>query len=547
MLAHARRARNPRVPYAHLQSREHPDFGRSLARVLYSRRVETSSAKTTSVPYYVRPKVQLFKMPSRTHLRTSALILGLTLIFFCTAPRARAQDEDFDEGAPDPIKLVKQGRAAHARGVQDKSPEQFQLALEFYEQAIKLSPDNAEAEFLRGTTLVALERKADAEKAFRRAMELSPDWLLPPAALGELLVRDPARTREAEEVIRRAVQLDPNSLPLLYALAELRRRAGDRQGALEFLRRATADESATAAMWIARAELEKETNDTASALKSLTRAITIDPANPFVLYTRAGLYIAAKDFEHAAKDLQSLEEFAKTDPSLALNVAAFYARMDDKTNARRIIESMPEPARSSREARGLVASLTEVDCVDTPEAREALERRLLEEPNNASLYGCLGSLYRTTDPPRSLAYWKRAAEIDQSSVKYVTGYASALIQLRRFQDAAVILDRILKVAPDDYTARANFATALYELKLYKPAIAEYNWMLTRRPELAIIQFFIGTAHDHLEEYPEALVAYEAFLARADAQVNQLEIDKVKLRLPSLRNQIKRGEGVKKKG
>ena len=47
-------------------------------------------------------------------------------------------------------------------------------------------------------------------------------------------------------------------------------------------------------------------------------------------------------------------------------------------------------------------------------------------------------------------------------------------------------------------------------------------------------------------YREALAAYETFLARADAQKNQLEIDKVNLRLPSLRNQIKRGEGPKKK-
>jgi tetratricopeptide (TPR) repeat protein len=96
-------------------------------------------------------------------------------------------------------------------------------------------------------------------------------------------------------------------------------------------------------------------------------------------------------------------------------------------------------------------------------------------------------------------------------------------------------------------ARANYATALYELKLYRQALDEYAWMSTARPELAVIHFFVGTAHDRLGEYEEALRAYETFLARADARANQLEIDKVNLRLPSLRNQIKRGEGVKRKG
>jgi len=43
---------------------------------------------------------------------------------------------------------------------------------------------------------------------------------------------------------------------------------------------------------------------------------------------------------------------------------------------------------------------------------------------------------------------------------------------------------------------------------------------------------------------QALDAYEAFLSRADARANELEIEKVNLRLPSLRRQIRRGEGVK---
>jgi hypothetical protein len=67
-----------------------------------------------------------------------------------------------------------------------------------------------------------------------------------------------------------------------------------------------------------------------------------------------------------------------------------------------------------------------------------------------------------------------------------------------------------------------------------------------KPDLAATYFFIATAHDYLGEYPAALAAYETFLARADEQTNKLEIEKVNLRLPSLRNQVKRGEGVKQK-
>ena len=59
-------------------------------------------------------------------------------------------------------------------------------------------------------------------------------------------------------------------------------------------------------------------------------------------------------------------------------------------------------------------------------------------------------------------------------------------------------------------------------------------------------YFIATSHDFLREYVQALAVYEMFLAKADAKTNQLEIDKVRLRLPGLRRQIQLGEGVKKK-
>ncbi len=100
--------------------------------------------------------------------------------------------------------------------------------------------------------------------------------------------------------------------------------------------------------------------------------------------------------------------------------------------------------------------------------------------------------------------------------------------------------------PENYAARANFATALYESKRYAEAIPEYEWIVNAKPEIAVAHYFIATSHDYLGEYPEALASYEKFLSTADAKTNQLEIEKVKLRLPTLHRQIQLGEGVKKK-
>jgi tetratricopeptide (TPR) repeat protein len=87
---------------------------------------------------------------------------------------------------------------------------------------------------------------------------------------------------------------------------------------------------------------------------------------------------------------------------------------------------------------------------------------------------------------------------------------------------------------------------LYESKRYQEAIPEYEWIVTTKPEISVAHYFIATSHDYLGEYPEALRSYEKFLSVADPKTNQLEIDKVKLRLPLLRRQIQLGEGAKKK-
>ena len=102
------------------------------------------------------------------------------------------------------------------------------------------------------------------------------------------------------------------------------------------------------------------------------------------------------------------------------------------------------------------------------------------------------------------------------------------------------------MSPENYAAHANLATALYESKRYQEAIPEYQWILNAKPDVAVAHYFIATSHDYLGEYPEALASYEKFLSVADAKTNQLEIDKVNLRLPTLRRQIQLGEGAKKK-
>src|SRR6185369_15700220 len=198
---------------------------------------------------------------------------------------------------------------------------------------------------------------------------------------------------------------------------------------------------------------------------------------------------------------------------------------------------------------GVVGTPEEIEAANSTDpatARKALEKLLEKNPRNAMLLGRLGASYRVDDPARSLEFYRSAAEIQPDRPEYALGYGATLVQARRFPEAVHILRQVVRATPDNYAAHANLAIALYESKRYPEAIPEYEWILTNKPDAAVAHYFIATAHDYLGEYPEALASYEKFLSVSDAKTNQLEIDKVKLRLPSLQRQIKLGEGAKKK-
>jgi tetratricopeptide (TPR) repeat protein len=471
------------------------------------------------------------------------LLVATCFALLSICPGVRAQTVDvFGDDAADPVRLFERGQSAHARGELEK-------ALAFYEQALKVRPEFPEAEFQRGNALASLGRLAEADAAFRRAISLKKNWSLPYSALGIVLVRQ-NRDKEAEQFFNQALTVDNKDNIALRMLAELRLRAGDPKSALDFAKRATANAEAPAAAWVALALAEKANSNTPGAKAALDHVLASEPENVAALLERADLFTDEKNFELAIADLKVAAKLKPADKAVASRLAYALQQEGKTEEAQSVaksagIETQP-PANETGGVTGTPEEIEAANSTDPAVARKALVKLLEKNPRSALLLSRLGASYRTDDPARSLDYYRRAAEIQPDAPEYALGYAAALVQARRFAEAVGILRQVVKAKPDNYVARANLATALYEAKRYADAIPEYEWILTAKPEIVVAHYFIATSHDYLGEYPEALVSYEKFLSVADPKTNQLEIDKVKLRLPTLRRQIQLGEGVKKK-
>lgn len=466
--------------------------------------------------------------------------LIVSLVFACVTTTCAAQTEAALGDDPDPVRLFERGQAAHARG-------EFDRALELYEEALKVRPEFPEAEFQKGTALLSLNRLPEAEPAFRRAIELRKNWSLPYSALGVLLTR---LNRDAEAVpfLEQALQLDKNDTLALRVLASLRLRAGNNAEALRLAQSATSGTEAPASAWLVRAQAERASGDKLGAKTSLSRALQLEPENVAALVESGDLALDQNDYEGAIESLKAADRISKGDKQIAARLALAHERAGKTEEARRIATAAgivnEDPAKPHIE--GTAEEIAAANSDDPLISRKALEKLLEKNPRNPMLFARLGASYRTDDPKRALQFYHRAAELQPANPEYATGYAAALVRARRFGEAAAILSKVIAAHPDNYTAHANLATALYEQKLYAAAIPEYQWLLRAKPDAFVAYYFIGSAHDYLGEYREALSSYESFLERADANTNQLEIEKVQLRLPLLRRQVKRGEGVKRK-
>lgn len=461
---------------------------------------------------------------------------ALLLVFSLTASLAQSSEDDTD-----PIKLFELGQDAHARG-------ELERAIELYGQAIELRPEFPEAEYQRASALVSLGRYPEAEKSLRRAIELRPEWALPLALLGDIMVGQD-RFADAELYLAKALKLEPNNFDALIALAELRlvTKASREVLAqlLDQLRRATSQPNAPAGVWRARASVERMLGDKDAALSSYIHASDIDPRNSATFMERAEILASKGEIENAIESAKKAQRIAPSSIQVATGLARLYLQAGNCADASRTLDELDAVTKRPNETaslRGVIA----LECATGDKERSALEAALTKEPRNPEILARLCQIHRKDDPARAIEYCRRALEIRPRDVNYGTSYAAALVQARRFLDAVTVLRRVLEVAPDKFVAHANLAIALFELKRFPEALIEYKWIRETKPETTAAYFFIAVIHDKMGEYQEALSGYQDFLARADAELFKLEIDKVNLRLPALRNQIKHGHGAKKK-
>ncbi len=469
---------------------------------------------------------------TRTNFRSQIERLGVlaVVVFGLSINMCLAQGM---EATDDPVAIFNQAQEIHEKG-------DLPGAILLYEKALKIMPEFPEAEFQHATALLSLGKTGDAELGFRRAVALRTDWTLALASLGSVLVQR-AKYGEAEPILTKAIELDGQNFPALLAMTELRLKTNATAAVLnELLSKImglSTKASPPASVWAARAALERAVNLGTDARTSIDKALALDPKNKFAIAQSADIALFDGDSDRAAADAGLLERISPGSEAALLIRARILAHDGKLDDAAKLLDANATP---SPEAIDLRAKLTAGASKTTVE----LEKQLQTDPKNPAILGSLCTQYRKDDPAKALDFCRRAADAEPSNINHAIGFAAALVQGKQFDQAVVILLKIIKIVPENWTAHANLATALFQLKRYAEAKTEFEWLTVRQPKSPAAYYFLAIAHDQLEEYLDAMANYQQYMRLADPAQNKLDLEKVNLRLPLLQKLIKDGKGKK---
>jgi Flp pilus assembly protein TadD len=461
------------------------------------------------------------------------------------------------------IETLKRAIAGDARyfpaysllGVSYSQLGRFQEAQPYFEKAVELAPQSAQARNNLGANLLALEKPAEAAAQFRLIVAAEPGnlsaWVN--LANSELRLDNFAAALAALE---RARKLAPDDLQVQLALVEANLKAGHREQALGLARTLGAG-GRDARLQLALGVLLARNGQGPEAAGFLGRAVSLEPAaTPHLLeLARESLdaadypaalalleavrnrqqdssawhemtgYAQAKLGNHdaALEHLQKAVQLEPANEDYYLALGEFLAENNAIDALGRVFETAARALPDSPKIQAGLG-LTYILVKDYEQAEQTLERLIGASPDFETGYKLLADCYyraKAWEKLRGVAAAMRTRD-ESNSLGWHYG-AVAEYQLLGEQDRAAAVDsvrqhaeRALELAPGDWRPQALLGKLSLETNRLEEALEAFRRAVSLNPEEPSSHYLLATTLRRLGRAEESKAAFQAF-ERAQAE------------------------------
>ncbi|HND54779.1 MAG TPA: tetratricopeptide repeat protein, partial [Pirellulaceae bacterium] len=350
-------------------------------------------------------------------------------------------------------------KAENALGVALENAKRLSEAIERYEAALKIDPENIAALRNRALAYMQTTQSNEALDVIQRAVELRPDlpevhFVLANAFFGL------RQYQEAEKAFTTAIELDPNFALAYYNRGVLRRKRNDLAAAMADQERALALSPNSANAHHERAQIlgaqsRKPPTDRTRlllwAVDEINRAIALRPEDADYLVTRAKLYGDLRHFDLAVADLDEAMSIQPEHQDARLTRGVILFERGDMA--------------------GLVADFLE------------LIKRQPDHPQSAGLWNSIAvAREKLADIDGARDAFKSSLKIAWNS-DHAENFAQLELGQRRLDVTIGLCDEILQRAPDRWRALALRGQSRFRIGDVTTAISDLDRAFELQPAL----------------------------------------------------------------
>lgn len=366
-----------------------------------------------------------------------------------------------------------------------------------------INSSNATELYNQGNTLADLKRYEDALNAYKKAIDIKPDYLEAWTGRGKTLY-DLKRYKEALEAYDKAIQIQTDVLEA----------------------------------WTGRGYVLDSLQRPKDAIDSFDKALQIKFDYPEAWNGKGNALINSQRYEEAIASYDKALQF-KPD-----YYEAWYSRGWGLHNLRRYEEAIASYDKAIQFKSDYFQAWYNKgnSLVNLNKYREAVasyDKAVQFQPDYYQAWYSRGNaLLNLRQYEEAADSFDRVINLQPSNYKSWYNRGWSLHQLQRYEQAIDCYDKAIGLKRNDYQAWYNRGNALYNLKRYEEAIASYNRAVRYKPDYYEALYSRGNGLFNLKRYLEAVAAYdkairykpdyrEAIDAKNRAQ-NQLDMEKLNL-------------------
>ncbi|HDY89663.1 MAG TPA: tetratricopeptide repeat protein [bacterium] len=308
----------------------------------------------------------------------------------------------------------------------------------------------------KGDKLIQFGKYEEAEKSFRKSIELNPDFSISHRNLGALLTRM-EREDEALKEFKIALKFDPkdtsihNNIGTIY----LNRKEYDR--ALESFKTSLKYDRNFAPAYEGIGVLLYTDEDIEGARKQFEIAVKLDPELPNSHFHLGTIYMNNKEYDKALVSFENvLKHELDAESYSRMGTIHFIRKEFDKAEKefKTTLKIDPENVGALHNLGLVYMNKKEYD-----KAEEAFRTVYRTNPNNPNVCFMLGKVLSMNDRtiPEAISMYNKALSLNPSDVQVYSDLGSLFIKIGKKQEAIAVFERALKLSPNNQNLKAQIA------------------------------------------------------------------------------------------